>query len=150
MQKYICLWLVLGLPLLTTGQDMWPQVLQCEYRDDPLGIDEPHPRLSWQLADESGIPDQYQSAYRVLIASSKRLLDQNQGDWWDSGKVTDSENINIVPKGRPFRPFTRYYWKVMVWDQHDKTVGWVHTAWFETGMLDSANWRGKWLSENKP
>jgi len=111
-------------------------------------MDEPHPRLSWSL--RSAAADQYQSAYRILISTSKQALEKAQGDWWDSGKITDSENINIIPGGKPLEPFTRYYWKVMVWDQHGRATAWSTPSWFETGMLRESNWKGKWIGDGKP
>ena len=42
------------------------EYLRCEYRVDPLGIDETHPRLSWRLkSTERG---QGQTAYQVLVS----------------------------------------------------------------------------------
>ena len=148
MRKYIYLVLLLGLRFEVNAQVLKTRDLYCEYRKDPLGMDEAHPRLSWSLFSPER--DQYQSAYRILISRSKASLAKGLGDWWDSGKVTDSESINIVPKGKPLLPFTRYYWKVMVWDQHGRTMGWGASAWFETGMSGGSNWKGKWISDNKP
>ena len=54
---------------------------RCEYLKDPLGIDARGPRLSWRLSavdpDRRG---QRQTAYRVLVASTKARLDEDQGD----------------------------------------------------------------------
>ncbi len=58
---------------------------RCEYLADPLGIDVAKPRLSWVI--ESDHRSEYQSAYQVLVASSKELLEKNKGDLWDSGKA---------------------------------------------------------------
>ena len=148
MKKYLYLVLGLGIHFVAAGQGLRVDALHCEYRGNVLGLDEPHPRLSWVLSSEQS--GEYQSAYRVLIAASKAMLESGRGDWWDSGKVTDSENINIVPRGKPLQPFTRYYWKVMVWDQHGRTSGWSSVAWFETGMLGEGNWKGKWIGDGKP
>ena len=41
--------------------------LRCEYRTDPLGIDEKRPRLSWRV--ESRRRAQKQTAYRILVAA---------------------------------------------------------------------------------
>jgi alpha-L-rhamnosidase len=150
MQKYIIGMLILALPLLSPAQvsPISPEHLRCEYRENPLGMDVAHPRLSWWL--RSAMTGQYQSAYRILLTTNSRSLDDNPGADWDSGKITDSENINLVPGGKPLKPFTRYYWKVMVWDRQGRPGKWSPVAWFETGMLDSANWQGKWISEAKP
>ena len=64
--------------------ELTPAGLRCEYRRNPLGIDETRPRLSWQL--ESGDPAARglrQKAYQVLVASSREALDQDHGDLWD-------------------------------------------------------------------
>jgi hypothetical protein len=51
-----------------------PTYLRCEYRVNPMGIDSTEPRLSWLLEsigqEERG---QIQSAYRILVASSRRM-----------------------------------------------------------------------------
>jgi alpha-L-rhamnosidase len=147
MRKYIYLVLALGLARICPAQDLRVSAMTCEYRSSVLGMDEAHPRLAWSLI--SGTTNQSQTAYRLLIAKSKALLDKGQADWWDSGKVTDSENINIVPGGKPLEPFTRYYWKVMVWDRQGRTKGWSDVDWFETGMMASSNWKGKWIGDGK-
>jgi hypothetical protein len=50
---------------------MRPVLLKCEYRTNPLGIDESVPRLSWALESEGR--SQVQSAYRVLVAASEEV-----------------------------------------------------------------------------
>ena len=73
------------------------QRLRCEYRDQPLGIDHPAPRLSWTL--ESSVRGQKQTAYRVLVARSIQALQVDRGDLWDSGNVESSQSVNIVYAG---------------------------------------------------
>ena len=52
--------------------------LSCEYLTDPQGIDATEPQLSWQLkSDQRG---QKQTAYRLLVASSRERLAKNEGD----------------------------------------------------------------------
>jgi hypothetical protein len=43
---------LLAAPKPYTGKALAPASLRCEYRVDPLGIEEPAPRLSWIV--ESG------------------------------------------------------------------------------------------------
>jgi alpha-L-rhamnosidase len=45
--------------------------LRCEYAVNPLGVVSPTPRLFWKL--ESWMPNQQQSAYRILVASSAAI-----------------------------------------------------------------------------
>jgi alpha-L-rhamnosidase len=67
-----------------------PVALRCEYRVNPLGVDEVQPCLTWQV--ESGQRGQKQTAYQILVASEKTLLEKNQGDLWDSGKVASEQS----------------------------------------------------------
>lgn len=63
---------------LAGAEQVLPIALRSEYLANPEGIDTRFPRLSWQMqSSERGAK---QSAYRVLVASSLELLNQNQGD----------------------------------------------------------------------
>ena len=49
-----------------------PTDLRCEYLKDPLGIDTPHPRLSWILQPDNRAPrGQRQTAYEILVATAE-------------------------------------------------------------------------------
>jgi len=88
--------LLFFLVIFITGCDSPSEVslteLKCEYRINPLGIDNPAPRLSWKLSEDIQTRGQKQTAYQVLVASSLDKLNDNTGDVWDSGKV---ESINL-------------------------------------------------------
>src|SRR5882672_5624383 len=99
MQRLIIPRIILATLALFSSSDilsaaLLAQNLRCEYRMDPLGVDEPHPRLSWELASEKR--DQSQAAYRVLVASTKVLLDADSGDLWDSGKISGDQSIGVA------------------------------------------------------
>ena len=53
--------------------------LQCEGLTNPLGIDQTIPHFSWQLTSTN-----QQTAYQILVASSKELLAEGKADLWDS------------------------------------------------------------------
>src|SRR5664279_3290295 len=114
----LCSSLVAPLPSTAkayTGQRLAPMYLRCEYLVDPLGIDEPTPRLSWVV--ESGERGQRQTACRLLVASSEKLLSKDQGDLWDTGKVASDETIGTPYQGQPLVSQQRCFWKVKVWDK---------------------------------
>ena len=76
--------------------------LRCEYLKDPLGIDTSQPRLSWVLeANQRSARDQRQSAYQILVASSRQKLKAGDGDLWDSGKVGSEQSVQVRYAGRP-------------------------------------------------
>jgi alpha-L-rhamnosidase len=74
-----------------TGKGLMPSGLRCEFRVDPLGLDETEPRLSWIV--ESGERGQKQSVSRILVASSEKLLAADHGDLWDTGKIIGDETV---------------------------------------------------------
>lgn len=122
--------------------------LRCEYLQDPLGIDIAHPRLSWRM--EAASPDTRglrQTGYRVLVASSKALLDQEKGDLWDSGNVASSDSANVVYAGKPLPAGKACWWKVRVKDQRSAQNAW--SAWSAPATwqrgLASSDWRARWI-----
>ena len=73
--------------------------LRCESLENPQGIDAAQPRLSWILnSDERG---QKQTAYQILVASSRKELAKDQGDLWDSGKISSDQSIQVDYAGKP-------------------------------------------------
>ena len=96
--------------------------LRCEYLVDPLGIDVAKPRLSWVI--ESSRRGEMQTAYQVLVASTKKLLDKGQGDLWDSGKVLSDQSAFIEYAGSPLTSRQACWWRVQVWDGQGNPSGW--------------------------
>ena len=67
------------------------QNLRCEMLVNPLGIDVKEPRLSWQLnSDQRNVQ---QTAYEIIVSSSKEKLSKNDGDIWNSGKINSLHNL---------------------------------------------------------
>lgn len=130
------------------GGRIAPMDLRCEYRRDPLGIDSPRPRLSWELASDGRA--ETQSAYRILVARSPRLLDADRADLWDSGKVGSSESISVAYAGQALRSGLRCYWKVRVWDGKGRPSAWSETASWEMAFLGDRPWQGRWISDGRP
>ena len=121
--------------------------LRCEYRTDPIGIDVAKPRLGWIMqSDERG---QKQSAYQILVASSRQKLKNNAGDLWDSGKVNSDQSVQVVYDGRRLRSRQRCWWKVRVWDKNGDVSGYSEPAWWEMGLMKKSDWNAKWLSPPK-
>src|SRR5215210_7718011 len=68
--------------------------LQCEMLNNPKGIDATKPRFSWQAAvEERGMK---QTAYQVIVASSLSKLANNDGDLWNSGKLSSDQSIQVT------------------------------------------------------
>ena len=126
------------------GKGIEPLELKCEYSINPLCIENKNPRLSWIL--NSNIRNQYQSAYRILVSSSKENIDKNIGDLWDSHKVSSGESIHVLYDGKPLGSGMHCWWKVCVWDKNDLKSEWSETASWEMGLLKPEDWKAKWIS----
>ncbi|MFJ8009098.1 alpha-L-rhamnosidase [Streptomyces fagopyri] len=113
-----------------------------EYVQHPLGIDAQHPRLSWPVASDE--PGMRQSAYQIRVASSASGL--SHPDVWDSGKVTSGDSVLVPYAGPRLEPRTRYFWTVRVWGTDGGVSGWSEPSWWETGLMDAAQWSAQWVS----
>jgi len=122
------------------------QNLRCEYLENPFGIDETKPRLSWTL--ESERRGEIQTAYRILVASSQDVLDEGRGDLWDSGKVMGDASIHIEYDGSPLASRMACYWKVAAWDRNGEMSAFSSPTSFTLGLLDDSDWKASWIAMN--
>lgn len=121
-----------------------PVKLLCEYLENPLGIDETLPRLSWQLAAvDPKARDLSQSAYQIQVASSEEHL--ARPDLWDSGRVASGESVHIVYGGYTLTSRLRCHWRVRVWDQAGVESEWSRPALWTMGLLEADDWSGSWI-----
>ena len=82
-----------------------------------------------------------QSAWRIVVSSSREKLTQNDGDLWDSGRVVSSETLDIPYGGKPLPMEEEVFWKVEVWDERGAASGWSAPARFTKAPADlSAKW----------
>lgn len=117
--------------------------LRCEYLDDPLGIDEPYPRLSWIM--HSAKRGDAQTAYHILVASSPAILSQNEGDLWDSGTVNSSQSVQIAYAGKALASGMACYWKVQIHDKSGNASNWSPSASWTMGLLQPEDWTAQWI-----
>ncbi|NLX14753.1 MAG: family 78 glycoside hydrolase catalytic domain [Phycisphaerales bacterium] len=121
-----------------------PSALRCEYLVNPLGIDNPSPRLSWLV--NSSQRGQFQSAYQILVATSLEKLEQDVGDLWNTDKVPGDRTTQIEYQGLPLTSRTECYWKVRVWDRQDTPSRWSDASRWTMGLLKEEDWNARWVS----
>jgi hypothetical protein len=61
-----------------------------------------------------------QKGYQILVASSKKNIDNNLGDVWNSGQVRSNVSSNKKQKENPLNANSKYFWKVRIWDQDNR------------------------------
>ncbi len=127
------------------GADVVPVDLRCEYLVDPLGVDQPQPRLSWKIEATRQKPQRgiKQTAYQILVASSEMLLKPGKADLWDSGRVESDQSIHVDYAGKPLKSQMPCFWKVKVFS----TTGdsWSKPAKWTMGLLAPTDWTGAWI-----
>ncbi|PHN02385.1 alpha-L-rhamnosidase [Flavilitoribacter nigricans] len=135
--------LLVVFPLQLQSASLQPHQLRCEYLPEPLAMEKPHPRLSWQLeaTDRGAI----QTAYQILVASTPELLGQDRGDLWDSGKVPSNRTNQIHYAGHELAARQDCYWKVRVWGKEGTASSWSEPAYWKMGLLDPADWKAQWI-----
>ena len=116
--------------------------LRCEYKYDPLGIDIPHPRLSWQCRGEGrGL---VQSAYQIVVADSEAAL--ATGPYlWDTGRVESDSSSHHAYAGVPLTSGRQCFWRVRVWDGAGQPSPWSKTARWEMGLMQTLAQQARWI-----
>src|SRR4051812_31853721 len=109
--------------------------LRCEYVTNPLGIDTPRPRLSWQMSDDRR--GARQTAYQVVVEEG-----------WDSGKVESDRSVHVEYAGTALRSRQRCSWRVRTWDMNGEPSEWSELAFWEMGLLGRADWKAQWIGSN--
>ncbi len=143
--KNFCLILFLLFIFYSAGASIKPVNLRCEYITNPLGIDVISPILSWE--GESSLSAQEQLFYEIIVADKEENLQNMKSLLWKTGKKKSDRSINIYYSGKTLKPFTRYYWKVRIYNQDGTPSEWSETAWWETAMLKSSDWKAEWVGD---
>ena len=119
--------------------------LTCERLENPLGIDTKTPAFSWTLI--AAERNQSQTAYELIVSDNMNDVNAGRGNVWTSGKISSAQGQYIIYKGVALSSFTRYYWRIKVYDKKGEASSWSKTAWFETAFLDPAEWKASWIGD---
>ena len=83
--------------------------LLCENRVNPVGLDVPFPRFSWQLlSDQKNV---MQTAYEIRVG-----IKSGNKESWNSGKKLSDQSIFVPYTGAALQSAATYFWQVRVWD----------------------------------
>lgn len=118
--------------------------LQCEYRTEWLGSDQSHPQFSWIIQSDQRAT--VQSGYRIQVSQD---IHHWQQLCWDSGHVESDQSIQVQYAGTPLQSRTRYYYRVQVQDQWERTSAWSDIQWWETAFFDQTEWQAQWITSEQ-
>jgi alpha-L-rhamnosidase len=144
MRKKIVLFFVVILIACEIHAQVKAQTLLCENLTNPIGIDLPQPRFSWQLTGEQR--NISQTAYEIVVSIGKATA-------WKSGKVISDQSVHVPYGGTALQSGKKYTWAVRVWDNNGKPSAWSEPAFFQTAFLKGASdigWKAKWIENNTP
>lgn len=122
--------------------------LRVEYRVNPLGIDAPKPRLSWEVVSDKRA--QRQLAYQLLVGTDSVALTKDKANSWNTGKITSAQSNQIPYAGTQLTSKTTYYWKVRIWDATGQVSDWSRIASWSMGILQSTDWKAQWIGASEP
>ena len=119
--------LMLTTPISSSEKNPHLEILalKCEYLTKPINIDVKKPRFSWILG--SAERGQSQTAYQIFVSSDENKF----GDMWNSGRINSSETSQIMYEGKDLKSNSKYFWKVISWDncgikiESEKTYFWT-------------------------
>ena len=132
-----------SLLTISLQADLTIERLRCNHLVDPQGIHDVRPRLSWEV--RSLARGERQTAYQIMVASSRELLESGVADLWDTGKVASDQTLQIPYSGVALASRVECYWKVRAWDRDGVASGWSPPASWTVGLLEPSDWSAKWM-----
>jgi hypothetical protein len=110
-----------------------PSGLMVEFIRNPgqVRILDAKPEFSWIVHDDA----ESQSAYQILVASSKELLSKDTGDFWNGVRTTSSKSVEVEYEGANLSENSTYFWKVRIWSKKGKPSSWSAIMSFKTGSF---------------
>ena len=139
----MCLVTALAPTIVSSQSRLEIDGLRVEHLTNPVGIDDPRPRLSWRIV--SVARNTMQAAYQLQVARSAATLGRGGGLLWDSGRMSSDASVLVDYAGPPLESGTRYYWRVRVWTASGRASDWSPPAFWETGLLQSGDWTAQWI-----
>ena len=143
IRKLFLTGLILALVMSLSAQLMVNSLIT-DYKTNPIGIDNPTPKLSWIIQSDQA--NTMQASYEIRAALSPTDLAKAKKQIWNSEKVASSQSIHIKYDGQALKSYERVYWQVRVEDNHGKKSKWSEPAFFEMGILDEAVWEADWIT----
>ncbi|MFA6245392.1 MAG: glycoside hydrolase family 78 protein [Mucilaginibacter sp.] len=122
--------------------------LLTEGQINPLSIDAPAPRFSWQAASDINKVNM-QAAYQLEVDTIDAKSGKS-GNFWSSGKVLSSQSLYVPYRGKALKTGQSYSWRVKIWDTGGNQSSWSARAKWTMGLLSPGDWQAKWIGPSTP
>ena len=117
--------------------------LLVEYLENPIGVGELRPRLSWRT--ETEVPGWKQAAYQIRVWDTQASFQDGEGVVWDTGKVSSDQSVHVEYDGPELRSEQRLWWQVRVWQGDDSVSEWSQVGFWQMALLKKRDWQAKWI-----
>ena len=109
--------------------------LFCELLSEPAKSEilSPRPKFGWMLSGST--PGAFQTAFRIIVGTSPEFIIWDAADMWDTEKRVDEASLHVPYSGKPLESQTKYFWKVMIWDNRGIASHWSEIQKFKTGDI---------------
>lgn len=125
--------IILNSTLVSANKSTQVQGLRTDHLENPIGVDNHNPRFTWIFNNtQNGFK---QSAYRIIIDTDSVNVSRNLGRTWDSGQTTSDAQL-VSYSGKDLLAHTRYYWKVLTFDNEFNITD-SSIQHFETGQMNN-------------
>lgn len=123
-----------------------PIGLICELLSNPEAtvITSTKPSFGWVVSDRRR--GAAQTAYRIVVGSSKAAVTELNADLWDSGKVKSAESVNVPFGGKVLPVDSVCWWAVQTWDTQDQPSPWSKPQQLNIGKPEDAFYSDQWTS----
>jgi len=144
---FLLILLALGLPGPKKPSGSYPSGLMIEFIREPqhVVICDPKPEFSWIVPDVAG----RQTAYQILVSSTKDLLARDIGNLWNGIKTSGSQSAEVEYSGASLPANSVCHWKVRIWDRRNKPSSWSEVQTFKTGAFTDYCTTGNRLVETE-
>ncbi len=97
-----------------------PTGLMVEFIRKPFQVRilDPKPEFSWIVPDDA----ESQTAYQVLVSSSKEMLSKDIGDLWNGVRTISSKSVEVEYAGGNLSENSTYFWKVRIWSRKGEAL----------------------------
>ncbi len=144
IRRYFCLILLSALLFSCENQAKDFEVVGLSQNRSVDSDNKTSSTFSWKIIATKN--SWQQGAYQILVSASEKSIEKNVGDYWDSGKITSSNQLYFSYSGKAFSPGEKYYWKVKVWTQGGKSYRWSKTESFIASLTSSEDWKAQWIT----
>lgn len=122
------------------------ETMEVEGQSGFLVTDEPEPRLSWKPVAE--ISGEAISGYEVIVADQKSMISHGKGYLWESGFLPLGNGPWVLFDASDLPSRTEIWWRVRPIFAGGDAGAWSETAYFEIGLKNADDWKGKWIGMN--